>query len=198
LGTYHHGDLRAALVATGIEMLERDGLPALSLRAVAREVGVSHAAPARHFADATSFLAAIAAAGHRELAVRLGAARGRTADAAFLAVGRAYVAFALAHREWYRVIFHPMLADAATDDPELREASEAAFAVLHARVERAMDAGVIARRDVTEVSLTLWSAVHGVCTLVIDRQFERKGLRGSDTALADTVLANLFLGLRPV
>ena len=198
MGTYHHGDLRAALVAQGLVVLERDGLSALTLRAVAREVGVSHAAPSRHFADAAAFLTAIAASGYRDLATRLSVDSDGAADpdVALRAAGRAYVDFALDHAQLYRLIFHAGLAESAWDDDEFRDASTAAFAVLEGHVQRAIDAGVLDRRPVRELALTLWSAVHGICTLVIDRQLTAKGFDADPHTLAETVLANTFLGLR--
>src|ERR1700687_2992314 len=72
--TYHHGDLRAALVRAAMELLEESGETALSLRAVARCAGVSPAAPYRHYADREALVSAIAAVGYRELAERLAAA----------------------------------------------------------------------------------------------------------------------------
>ncbi|MCX6520914.1 MAG: TetR-like C-terminal domain-containing protein [Actinobacteria bacterium] len=196
MGTYHHGDLRAALVAQGLVVLERDGLAALTLRAVAREVGVSHAAPGRHFADAAAFHTAVAASGYRELAERLSATEDAGAEDALIAAGRAYVGFALDHPQLYRLVFHAGLTDTAWDDDEFRNASSAAFGVLEHHVQRAIDAGVLDRRPVRELALTLWSAVHGICSLVIDRQLTAKGFDADPRTLADTVLANAFLGLR--
>ncbi|MFN8024754.1 MAG: TetR-like C-terminal domain-containing protein [Acidimicrobiales bacterium] len=196
MGTYHHGDLRAALVAQGLVVLERDGLPGLSLRSVAREVGVSHAAPGRHFADVTAFLTALAASGYRELAARLAADDEEDPERALVAAGRAYVEFALDRPQLYRLIFHAGLADTAWDDDEFRDASTAAYTALEHHVRRAIEAGVVDRRPVADLALTLWSAVHGVCSLIIDRQLTAKGFDADPHTLADTVLSNAFVGLR--
>src|SRR5688572_33107199 len=95
---YHHGDLRAVLLRTAGEMLEKEGLGALSLREVARRSGVSHNAPYRHFPDRDSLLAALAAEGFREFGDAL-AKRPRQE------MGEAYVEFALEHPQRFRLMF---------------------------------------------------------------------------------------------
>ncbi|NRB03591.1 MAG: TetR family transcriptional regulator, partial [Rhodobacteraceae bacterium] len=70
-GTYHHGDLRAALIEAGLQELEATGTEAFSLRKVARRAGVSHAAPAHHFGDVTGLLTALAAEGFRRFVVAM-------------------------------------------------------------------------------------------------------------------------------
>src|SRR5215212_9346147 len=98
--TYHHGDLREALVAAAVGLLEQKGLSGFTLRQCARRAGVSHAAPAHHFATAADLLAEIAARGYERFVAALGKAADR-ADVSPLArlqaMGRAYVAFALAN-----------------------------------------------------------------------------------------------------
>src|ERR1700739_1845042 len=94
--TYHHGDLRSALVSAALELLEEGGETALSLRAVARRAGVSPAAPYRHYEDREALVSAVAAVGYRELAERLGAAHPAPSTPEQLAdVAVAYVQFAL-------------------------------------------------------------------------------------------------------
>src|ERR1700716_647506 len=94
--TYHHGDLRAALVRAAMELLEESGETALSLRAVARCAGVSPAAPYRHYADREALISAVATVGYRELAERLAAAHPAPATPEQLAsVAVAYVQVAL-------------------------------------------------------------------------------------------------------
>src|SRR5258708_10545516 len=71
---YHHGDLHEALLKAAEQVLERDGLPGLTLRAVAREAGVSHAAPTHHFGDLTGLLSELAAIGFRQFGAAMAAA----------------------------------------------------------------------------------------------------------------------------
>jgi AcrR family transcriptional regulator len=193
--TYHHGDLRAALVDAGIELLEAEGLDAVTVRAAARKVGVSHAAPARHFPTATSFLAAIATIGYRRLGAALAdAAVGLDAVAGFRNMGRAYVSFAVADPHWYRAIFDASLADKA-EHAELQEASADAFDILRNAIAATINAGAVRNDDVEFLALTVWSTVHGLATLIIDDQLKPKGYTDPTEQLIDAVLTALFLGL---
>src|SRR5690606_10150801 len=93
---YHPGDLRAAIIATAITMAAEQGVAALSIRAIARRLGVSHAAPARHFANRSALLAGVAAAAFSLFSDELEkSARGATEEARLSALGVAYVRFAL-------------------------------------------------------------------------------------------------------
>src|SRR5215469_17016354 len=168
---YHHGALRDALLEAAERVLKRDGLPGLTLRAVAREAGVSHAAPTHHFGDLTGLVSELAAIGFRQF----NAAMAASCDAATspleraLARPKAYVAYAQAHPGMYGLMFRTERLDYSR--PSLHEASEAAFAGL---------AGAIAARRHETISgdaLTLdqgaaiaraWSLVHGFTTLLLD------------------------------
>lgn len=115
--TYHHGDLRAAVLRAAAVAVERDGPHAVNLRALARDVGVSHTAPRHHFGDKRGVLTALATQGYAELAGRLEAAG---AEGGFLEVGVAFVGFALERRAHFQVMFRPDLVD--VEDPELGRA----------------------------------------------------------------------------
>src|SRR5579872_1580579 len=105
-GTYHHGDLRAAMVRAAMDSLEEGGESGLSLRAVARRAGVSPAAPYRHYADREALVSAVAALGYRELAERLAAAHPSPSTAEQLtSVAVAYVQFALERPALFRMMF---------------------------------------------------------------------------------------------
>jgi AcrR family transcriptional regulator len=131
---YHHGDLRNALVALAVRLIETSGTSSFSLREAAREVGVSANAAYRHFDDKSALMTAVAAFGFRQLATQMvgamasaagGRAKGPASVARFKAVGRAYVEFAVAHPELFRVMFGECGAecrkaepgDDATEDP---------------------------------------------------------------------------------
>src|SRR4030088_2135412 len=104
--TYHHGDLRAALVLAAMELLEESGETELSLRAVARRAGVSPAAPYRHYADREALVSAVAAGGYRELAERWAAAPPAPSTPGQLpSVAIAYVHFALDRPALFRLMF---------------------------------------------------------------------------------------------
>src|SRR2546425_973578 len=97
---YHHGDLHDGLLAAAERVLERDGLVGLTLRAVAREAGVSHAAPTHHFGDLTGLLSELAAIGFRQFNAAMAAAGSAAGSALMekaLARAKAYVGYAQAH-----------------------------------------------------------------------------------------------------
>src|SRR6202008_2976409 len=109
--TYHHGDLRAAILTEAARLVAERGADGVSLRQLAREAGVSHAAPAHHFTDRRGLFTALAAEGFSLLAEALEAARGDFANAAL-----AYVRFAIEHPGHYAVMFDRSLVDAGDAD----------------------------------------------------------------------------------
>jgi AcrR family transcriptional regulator len=162
MARYHHGDLRRAVIDGAIEEIEASGPAAISMRAIARRAGVSHAAPAHHFGDKAGVLAAIAAEGYRGLAEATEAALG-TGD--FVAVGRAYVRFAVEHRAHFEVMFRPELYP--RDDPDVTAARDAAAEVLFRAVRGIL--GPEASDDEVLGGVTAaWSFAHGLATLWLD------------------------------
>ncbi|HEV7962299.1 MAG TPA: helix-turn-helix domain-containing protein, partial [Actinoplanes sp.] len=105
--TYHHGDLRRALLDAAAEVIEEQGPAALSLRDLARRAGVSHAAPTHHFGDKAGLLTALATEGYGLLVAEL--AEEWAATHSFLEQGVAYVRFAIRHRAHFEVMFRPDL-----------------------------------------------------------------------------------------
>ncbi|MHC2711958.1 AcrR family transcriptional regulator [Bradyrhizobium diazoefficiens] len=167
---YHHGALREALLQAAERVLERDGLAGLTLRAVAREAGVSHAAPTHHFGDLTGLLSELAAVGFRQFNAAMASAcdTATTPLARALARPKAYVAYAQAHPGMYGIMFRTERLDYSR--PSLHEAAEASFAGL-ANAIGAM------RQEQISGALTLdqgaaiaraWSMVHGFTTLLLD------------------------------
>ncbi|OBG99862.1 TetR family transcriptional regulator [Mycobacterium sp. E2699] len=154
--SYHHGDLRAAILAEAARLVAERGADGVSLRELARSAGVSHAAPAHHFTDRRGVFTALAAQGFQLLAEALTDARGRFTDAAL-----AYVRFALEHPGHYRVMFDKSLLDSA--DPQLAAAESAAGAELSRGVASLRDPH--ARADPAAAQLAAWSMVHGFSTL---------------------------------
>lgn len=153
---YHHGDLRAVILAEAARQVAERGADGISLRELARGAGVSHAAPAHHFTDRRGLFTALATEGFRLLAETLTRARGRFTDAAL-----AYVRFALEHPGHYQVMFNRSLLDAA--DAELAAAEVAAGAELSRGVATLRDPN--ARADPAAAQLAAWSLVHGFSTL---------------------------------
>ncbi|MEY9186063.1 AcrR family transcriptional regulator [Bradyrhizobium sp. USDA 326] len=172
---YHHGALREALLQAAERVLERDGLAGLTLRAVAREAGVSHAAPTHHFGDLTGLLSELAAIGFRQF----NAAMASACDAATtpleraLARPKAYIAYAQAHPGMYGIMFRTERLDYSR--PSLHEAAEASFAGLANAI------GMMRQEQISEDALTLnqgaaiaraWSLVHGFTMLLLDGRLE--------------------------
>ena len=147
--TYHHGDLPAALLRTAAKILEKQGAEALSLREVARRAGVSHNAPYRHFPDRERLLAALAAQGFELLGQAL-ASRPRRE------MGEAYVEFALAHPQRFRLMFGG-LVKSADQDAHAYESLQKAFADLGEQAPYAAAAA--------------WGLVHGLSQLLLAGYF---------------------------
>ena len=167
---YHHGALREALLRAAEKLLERDGLPGLTLRAVAREAGVSHAAPTHHFGDLTGLLSELAAIGYRRFSAAMAAANALgSLPEKGMASAKAYVAFAQAHPGMYGLMFRTERLD--MQRPALQEAASSSFAGFarsvgasrHEHIEAEAlsleQAGAIARA---------WSLVHGFAMLLLD------------------------------
>ena len=165
--TYHHGDLRYALVRSALEILSEAGVAGLSLRAAARRAQVSAMAPYRHFADNEALLAAVAEYGFRELAGRLTAATGAAPDprTGLGALGVAYVLFAREQPSLFKLMFGPTIAE-KSEHPALDEAGSACFNTLRQAVEavKFFDSA----SDADDVSLACWSLVHGLSALLVD------------------------------
>ena len=173
---YHHGDLRNALVLTAVRLIEDDGLGEFSLRAAARELGVSANAAYRHFADKSDLLTAVAQHGFTQLAQRMRRAMGATRSGAnpgelavnrFKATGRAYVAFAMDHPELFGVMFggsgaHPVtLRDPAEDE-------SGTYALLGSALDDLVASGVLAATHRPGAELKAWVTVHGFARLCLD------------------------------
>jgi AcrR family transcriptional regulator len=163
--TYHHGDLRGALVRTAIELLEEGGDTELSLRAVARRAGVSPAAPYRHYADREALVSAVAAVGYRELAGRLAAAHPSPSTPEQLAsVAIAYVRFALERPALFRIMF----GEPCDRDNDERVAATASVSqYVRAIVERTFP-----QADADALATAVWALVHGFACLHLDGKLD--------------------------
>lgn len=166
--TYHHGDLKNALIDVALERIAIDGVRALSLRDVARRTGVSHTACYRHFPSKESLLAAIAEQGFRRLTAAMRAAMQAHPDdpvAALQASGVAYVEFGVSHPEHMQIMFGGEIAH-HDDYPELARASNEARELLTTIVREGLRTGGLRRNDERNVTLAAWSIVHGLAQLL--------------------------------
>jgi AcrR family transcriptional regulator len=167
---YHHGNLREALLERAQEIVRGRGVSALSLRELARDVGVSHAAPRRHFADRRALLDALALAGFERLGATLRAAIDEDAADDFAgaigAFARAYVSFAVRDADLLELMF----AGKHGDDGEVNEvadaAAQAAFGPVLELIVRAQAAGALPAGDPERIGLVHLATIHGIATLL--------------------------------
>jgi AcrR family transcriptional regulator len=172
---YHHGDLRAALVEEGLKRLKDGPAEGLSLREMARNVGVSATAVYRHFPDKAALLDALSAEGDAQMAVAFekAMAREKPGLAAFNAMGRAYVHFALKNPSLFRLM---MTADSKSSLPDSRGRSMLVKAIEEMSGGRAGQAVLDVRM------MRAWAIVHGLAMLMLD------GLVPADPKMIEKVL----------
>lgn len=160
---YHHGGLKQALIAAGIEILDARGLEALSLRAIAAHVGVSHTAPKNHFGSLKGLLTAIAATGFRRHAAMMRAGADDSQKSRQAAAMQGYIQFARQHPHLFRLMFSPALCQ--MDDPDLAAAAQDSYGVL-AGIAQGLDWDKSSAPNAQRrAELMLWSIVHGYAML---------------------------------
>ncbi len=169
---YHHGDLKNALIAAGLQLLRERGVTGLNLREVARIAGVSHTAPYRHFPDKQALISAIAVEGFEMLAAAI-----RNVDAQnypttvdrLASAGAAYVQFAIEHPAHIAIMFNR--ENMRTDNPELYKLSKVGFEYLVTHILAGQSNGELPPMEPIEVAKCLWASLHGLALLVIEGQF---------------------------
>jgi AcrR family transcriptional regulator len=191
---YHHGDLRATLLAAAENLLAEKGVEGFSLRETARRAGVSSGAPKHHFHDVRALLTAVATLAFDELADRLEAASAEHSMDRATRIHRqgvAYVRFALEQRARFDLMWRVALLDMA--DAERRRAGDRAFAALDHLI-RGKDAPALEHGDPRMApSIACWSMVHGFARLAIDGTFglEADAAERAASALLPAVLGHL-------
>lgn len=194
--TYHHGDLREALLTAGEAVLAEQGLDGFSLRKVAVRVGVSHSAPAHHFGDAGGLLVALATRGFQRLLASM-QNRQRAAEAKLteqlIASGLGYLDFALDCPALFRLIF----ASARTVDgsADLAAAGDAALLHLATDLARLRSAAPFDYPEAMAEVMATWSLTHGFAELLLSGRL--KPVQGLDRAARDAVFRTVLAqGLR--
>lgn len=170
---YHHGDLRQTIIEEALIWIDQENIVSLSLRGIARRVGVSHNAPYRHFPDKESLLVAIAETGFRQLHQILQQESMNNLDNVqkrLENIGVAYVKYAIDHQAYYRVMSSDYPRN-RNQYPQLAQASNNAFNVLLDVIKAGQAAKVFNSQDAQQLARVCWSLVHGVAMLAIDNQF---------------------------
>jgi AcrR family transcriptional regulator len=189
---YHHGNLKNVLIDAAISQIATHGARDLSLRELARSIGVSHASTYRHFPNKESVLATIAEQGFEKLTRAMeAAAQPHAGDPLDMlqATGVAYVDFGVSYPHHLQIMF----GDAITrheDYPTLVEASKKAYEVLVSVVREGQQAGCVVAQDERLVALTAWAQVHGLAMLIASGQIRAEGAeRIEHKSMATSVLA---------
>jgi len=168
-GSYHHGDLKRALIDAAIHIINRHGRRALTLRAVAAAAGVSKNAPYRHFTNKEALLAAVAEEGFRELTRRMEETARRTDDPLerIIQESHVYVSFALGNPAQFDVMFGFDLMSFAQHPTLLQTASVSAQHLLDL-VRQCQEAGIVRQGDVVRLAFGAWTLIHGFATLAVN------------------------------
>ena len=192
---YHHGDLRGALIRSALEILDTEGLSALSLRAIAARAGVSHAAPKHHFGNMQGLVGAVIAHGYRRLDAMM--SENRAESSADLieqvrASHRAYARFAIENPALFRLMFSRTQFDFGEEG--LRDTVVSANQHLESLSRAIANAvGATGEQDWRRIALAIWTSAHGYAHLVIDGRMARPG--GGDPFPPPDIGRLLFRGL---
>lgn len=170
---YHHGNLRQALLETALLMLEQQGEAGLGLRDLARAIGVSSAAPYRHFDSRAALLEALAVTGFQRFGSRMQAVAASEPSDPVSAMGKTYVVFALQNPNLFRLMFSPLVQSR----PGLRMAADTALETLHLLVGGEKPAARIR-------TLAAWAKVHGLAILLLDGQIAMRAGEDSEALVA--------------
>jgi AcrR family transcriptional regulator len=189
--SYHHGDLRNALVRAGAELAELGGPDAVTIRAAARSVGVTPTAAYRHFADHAELLEAV----RQQAMVRLSASMRRFCGAGrpgtdpvtaarrqLTATGLGYVQFAVREPGLFRTAF---VANSKAEPPD--PSANDPFGMLWQALDELVRVGYLAPEDRPLAELAAWSAVHGISLLLIDGPLRQLSRRERDAVIERTV-----------
>ena len=195
---YHHGDLRQSLLKAALRHLETAGPETLSLRELAQELGVSQAAPYRHFKDRDALIAALSQEGFEIKYQKMRESMLATIDRPvemFHACARAYLEMALEHPQHFRLM---MSGTVCPDEnrPELMLAACRSFVLLKIMIRHCQRTGVIAAGDPNHRALQCWALVHGFASLYSAGRLEWTGVhRGNAVAAFDLMIEQVRSGI---
>jgi AcrR family transcriptional regulator len=189
---YHHGNLRTALLAQAERTVRERGVQDLSLRQLARDVGVSHGAPRRHFPDRQALLDALAEAGFARLGAELRSAvvdAGEDFQARLRATATAYIRFATRDAALLELMF---AGKHQAQSGALQEAADRAFSILLELIEQGQADGVLEPGEPERVGLVLFATIQGIAALITGGMIHAEQL---DDLVADAI-AHFLRGSR--
>jgi AcrR family transcriptional regulator len=190
--SYHHGDLRTALIEAGNTELAELGIEGFTLRGCARRIGVSHSAPASFFKDVRSFFSELAAGAYERLAAELTTAvtaAGSNPVEQLVAIGCGYARFAAAHPNHFRLMFRVEMLD--KNQEHLKTASAAALGIPSGAIGRLRDVPDAMQSPCAAEVIAVWSIAHGFADLLIAGQLQPGGFESADAAI-DAILPNMI------
>ncbi|GAB1256733.1 TetR/AcrR family transcriptional regulator [Aurantivibrio plasticivorans] len=184
---YHHGDLKQTLIDAACRHIASGGTEKLSLRALAREAGVSPTAPYRHFSTKNSLLASIAYEGFSELQKCLDTISEQKISDPYerlVKLGVAYVNYAVENPVKYHLMFGDVLAD-FTAYENLQKSVETVFALVARELNQAKEEGFVSEAPFEELAAYVWSCLHGLANLIVNK---RRRLEFPDKTLGISVI----------
>lgn len=192
--SYHHGNLKLALLDAAIAQIKEVGIEKLSLRGIARTVGVSQTAPYRHFKDKNQLLADVAAQAFTELYEKSCSVIDPSASALsnIQAAGIAYLQYAAENPDKYRLLFGSTIQNRRSYS-NMVEAGEQSFQILIDQVERGIEAGDFISGCPLLLANTLWTQVHGAASLILDGFYQNREL---PMPFDDFLKAQIMIGSR--
>jgi len=193
--SYHHGDLRAALIDETERMVAANALGQITLIELGRRLGVARSAPYRHFRNKNALLCEVAVrafARTRDMTRAIRLTPGLSPAERLQALARAFFNFAVDHPDWFRLMYREGLVGAA-ESPALAAMREADFAELVLLLAEAQEAGQIARGDLETQALFCWAPLHGMASLVVDQHLPKELFAG----MLDWTVTGILKGLRP-
>jgi AcrR family transcriptional regulator len=170
--SYHHGDLKNALIEAGADILSKEGVSALSLRRVAQKAGVSHAAPYAHFADKQALIAAISTEGYKKLYAQIAQAAEQYRSEPLRRLVEsswAYVQFALDEPDHFKVTLSGMI-EKEQEYPAFVETAKRTFALVVEIVTQCQRAGILRQGAPDLTAVSVWALIHGFVTLRLENQ----------------------------